>query len=79
MQRLTSKDYYRLVHDDVFECNRLMPVQEVRCNAKCRRAGIPTPTIFDVDMSALRITFEYIDGSSVKEFMLSAGIVSGYT
>lgn len=50
----------------------LTSIQEVRCNAKCRRAGIPTPSIFDVDLPNLRITFEFIEGPSVKDFLISS-------
>jgi TP53 regulating kinase and related kinases len=36
---------------------------------KCRKAGVLTPTIFDVDIPNLCIIFEFISGTTLKEFI----------
>ena len=43
--------------------------QEVRCMMKCKQNGVATPSIYLVDESKGRIYFEYVTGSTLKEFL----------
>eukprot|EP01071_Lankesteria_metandrocarpae_P006382 Lankesteria_metandrocarpae@DN4335_c0_g1_i2.p2 len=44
-------------------------VREVRNTARCRKAGIDAPAIYDVDLSAATTLLEYIDGYTIKELL----------
>lgn len=47
--------------------------QEARCMTKARRLGVPTPALYGVDPLLHTLTFEYVDGLSVKEILLDFG------
>ncbi|XP_042400833.1 EKC/KEOPS complex subunit TP53RK-like [Zingiber officinale] len=47
---------------------------EVRCMTKVRRLGVPTPVLYAVDPILHTLTFEYVDGLSVKEILLDFGL-----
>ena len=66
-QRL-SKSYRVPALDKKINKQRLQ--QEVRCMVKCRRAGVCTPLVYFVDQPSYKITLEYIDGLTVKQFLL---------
>jgi len=42
---------------------------EARLIRDARRAGIPTPRIFDIDLVNNRLVMEYIDGPTVRELL----------
>jgi len=44
-------------------------VREARAMVKCRKLGIPTPTVYHVNKSTCCITMERIDGISVHDFL----------
>lgn len=44
---------------------------------KCRRAGVCTPVVYDVDLETRRITFECIEGLTLKQYLLSQNIDEG--
>ncbi|KAJ6841844.1 EKC/KEOPS complex subunit bud32 [Iris pallida] len=46
---------------------------EARCMTKARRLGVPTPVLYAVDQVLHTLTFEYVDGPSVKEVLLEFG------
>ncbi|CAL9198262.1 unnamed protein product [Musa hybrid cultivar] len=46
---------------------------EARCMTKARRLGVPTPALYGVDPLLHTLTFEYVDGLSVKEILLDFG------
>lgn len=46
---------------------------EARCMVKARRLGVPTPVLYAVDPLLHTLTFEYVDGPSVKEVLLDFG------
>jgi len=48
-------------------------VQEARCMTKARRLGVPTPVLYAVDPLLHTLTFEYVDGLSVKDILLGFG------
>jgi TP53 regulating kinase and related kinases len=48
-------------------------VQEARCMTKARRLGVSTPVLYSVNPLLHTLTFEYIDGLSVKEILLDFG------
>ncbi|MCO5614134.1 hypothetical protein L7F22_068415 [Adiantum nelumboides] len=45
---------------------------EARSVAKARRLGVATPALFAVDSVLHTLTFEFVDGTSVKDILLSA-------
>lgn len=62
------KKSYRLpVLDRKLAHRRL--VQEARCIAKCRKAGVAAPCIFLIDEERGRLYTEKIAGGSVKAFL----------
>ena len=40
---------------------------------KARRLGVPTPVLYDVDPVLHTLTFEHVDGLSVKDILLRFG------
>ncbi|RWW82341.1 hypothetical protein BHE74_00009201 [Ensete ventricosum] len=40
---------------------------------KARRLGVPTPALYGVDLLLHTLTFEFVDGLSVKEILLDFG------
>eukprot|EP00250_Pteridium_aquilinum_P003600 c13908_g1_i1 orf=135-824(+) len=65
-----SKKYRHPILDSKITQKRLYG--EARSVAKARRLGVATPVLFAVDSVLNTITFEFIDGMSVKDFLLSA-------
>jgi len=49
-------------------------VQEARCMAKCRRVGVPTPTIFLIDKHKNHLYMERVEGQSVKDILRSTEV-----
>lgn len=41
---------------------------------KARRLGVPTPVLFFVDSVLHTLTFEYVEGPSVKDILLEFGL-----
>jgi TP53 regulating kinase-like protein len=64
-----SKSYRVPMLDHKINKQRMQ--QEIRCMIKCRRAGVCTPLIYFVDQAAHRITLEYIDGLTIKQFLIN--------
>lgn len=59
---------YRLPELDKKLSHRRL-IQEARCNLKCRRAGVRTPTIYMLDETTGRIYMEKLQGSSIKSYL----------
>jgi TP53 regulating kinase-like protein len=51
---------------------RYRTVHEPQLMHEAKRAGVPTPTIFMVDVENATITMEYIKGEQVKQFLNSS-------
>ncbi|KAI4370349.1 hypothetical protein MLD38_018709 [Melastoma candidum] len=47
---------------------------EARCMTKARRLGVTTPLLYAVDPMLHTLTFEYVDGPSVKDLFLEFGV-----
>ncbi|VFQ62947.1 unnamed protein product [Cuscuta campestris] len=47
--------------------------QEARCMTKARRLGVATPVLYAVDSILHSLTFEYVQGPSVKDILLGFG------
>lgn len=71
-----SKKYRHPILDSKLTIKRLYG--EARSMTKARRLGVATPTLFALDSELHTLTFEYIDGPSVKEVLLQAGSIPGY-
>ncbi|KAG6495291.1 hypothetical protein ZIOFF_043085 [Zingiber officinale] len=67
-----SKKYRHPLLDSKLTVKRLN--MEVRCMTKVRRLGVPTPVLYAVDPILHTLTFEYVDGLSVKEILLDFGL-----
>ncbi|KAG6495292.1 hypothetical protein ZIOFF_043086 [Zingiber officinale] len=67
-----SKKYRHPLLDSKLTVKRLN--MEVRCMTKARRLGVPTPVLYAVDPILHTLTFEYVDGLSVKEILLDFGL-----
>lgn len=65
-----SKKYRHPTLDSKITQKRLYG--EARSVAKARRLGVATPVLFAMDSVLHTITFEFIDGLSVKDILLSA-------
>ncbi|KAF3330470.1 KEOPS complex subunit Bud32 [Carex littledalei] len=48
-------------------------IQEARCMTKARRLGVVTTVLYGVDSVHHTLTFEFIEGSSVKDILLEFG------
>ncbi|CAH9078182.1 unnamed protein product [Cuscuta epithymum] len=46
---------------------------EARCMTKARRLGVATPVLYAVDPVLHSLTFEYVEGPSVKDILLGFG------
>ncbi|KAF9108215.1 TP53 regulating kinase [Mortierella sp. AM989] len=46
--------------------------QEARCLNRCQKALIDTPTVYMVDVEKSLIFMEYIEGSSVRDYLVTA-------
>mmetsp|Transcript_3653 Transcript_3653/g.6243 ORF Transcript_3653/g.6243 Transcript_3653/m.6243 type:complete len:261 (-) Transcript_3653:107-889(-) len=64
------KKSYRVPALD-YKINKQRMQQEIRCMVKCRRAGVCTPLVYFVDQPAHRMTLEYIEGLTIKQFLLN--------
>lgn len=47
--------------------------QEARCTTKARKLGVSTPVLYAVDPLLHTLTFEYVEGPSVKDTFLEFG------
>ncbi|TVU31113.1 hypothetical protein EJB05_22784, partial [Eragrostis curvula] len=66
-----SKKYRHPLLDTKLTLKRLNA--EARCMTKARRLGVPTPVLYAVDPLQHTLTFEYVDGLSVKDILLGFG------
>eukprot|EP01018_Ginkgo_biloba_P014293 Gb_18739 [translate_table: standard] len=71
-----SKKYRHPILDAKLTLKRLYG--EARCMTKARRLGVLTPTLYALDSELHTLTFEYIEGSSVKEMLLQVGSLPDY-
>ena len=53
-------------------------VQEPNIIHKAKRAGVPTPTIFRVDVAEANIVMEFVEGKQVKEVLDNVSRKNGY-
>lgn len=67
-----SKKYRHPLLDSKLTLKRLNA--EARCMTKARRLGVPTPVLYAVDPLLHTLTFEFVDGPSVKEILLDFGL-----
>ncbi|XP_027164411.1 EKC/KEOPS complex subunit TP53RK [Coffea eugenioides] len=66
-----SKKYRHPSLDSKLTLKRLNA--EARCMTKARRLGVSTPVLYAVDPMLHSLTFEYVEGPSVKEIFLDFG------
>ncbi|KAI5673051.1 hypothetical protein M9H77_13415 [Catharanthus roseus] len=66
-----SKKYRHPSLDSKLTLKRLNA--EARCMTKARRLGVSTPVLYAVDPLLHTLTFEYVEGPSVKEILLDFG------
>ncbi|KXG38503.2 hypothetical protein SORBI_3001G244700 [Sorghum bicolor] len=66
-----SKKYRHPLLDSKLTLKRLNA--EARCITKARKLGVPTPVLYAVDPLLHTLTFEYVDGLSVKDILLGFG------
>ncbi|XP_078437418.1 protein kinase superfamily protein [Wolffia australiana] len=66
-----SKKYRHPILDAKLTLRRLNA--EARCMTKARRLGVLTPTLYALDPQLHTLTFEYIEGPSVKDVLLEFG------
>ncbi|XP_057447283.1 uncharacterized protein LOC130739077 [Lotus japonicus] len=66
-----SKKYRHPILDSKLTLKRLNA--EARCMTKARRLGVRTPVLYAVDPVLHTLTFEYVDGPSVKDVFLEFG------
>lgn len=66
-----SKKYRHPILDSKLTLKRLNA--EARCMTKARRLGVSTPVLYAVDPLLHTLTFEYVQGPSVKEIFLNFG------
>ncbi|XP_027079768.1 uncharacterized protein [Coffea arabica] len=66
-----SKKYRHPSLDSKLTLKRLNA--EARCMTKARRLGVSTPVLYAVDPVLHSLTFEYVEGPSVKEIFLDFG------
>jgi len=50
--------------------------QETRQINKCKLVGIPTPNIYHVDVPAGRIYLEFLEGTTLREFIIAKGVAA---
>ncbi|KAK4338732.1 hypothetical protein RND71_043219 [Anisodus tanguticus] len=68
-----SKKYRHPTLDSKLTLKRLNA--EARCMTKARRFGVVTPALYAVDPVMHTLTFEYVEGPSVKDIFLGFGLV----
>ncbi|KAG5514486.1 hypothetical protein RHGRI_035780 [Rhododendron griersonianum] len=66
-----SKKYRHPTLDSKLTIKRLNA--EARCTTKARRLGVCTPVLYAVDPILHTLTFEYVEGPSVKDVFLDFG------
>jgi TP53 regulating kinase-like protein len=66
-----SKKYRHPILDSKLTLKRLNA--EARCMTKARRLGVVTPVLYGVDPVHHTLTFEFIEGSLVKDILLEFG------
>ncbi|XP_027335962.1 EKC/KEOPS complex subunit bud32 isoform X2 [Abrus precatorius] len=66
-----SKKYRHPTLDSKLTVKRLNA--EARCMTKARRLGVYTPVLYAVDPVLHTLTFEYVEGPSVKDVLLEFG------
>lgn len=57
--------------NDTITTNNNNKNQEARCLSRCQRARIDTPTVYMVDTENYLIYMEYIEGCSVREYLVT--------
>ncbi|XVF32533.1 hypothetical protein REPUB_Repub17cG0090700 [Reevesia pubescens] len=67
-----SKKYRHPSLDSKLTLKRLNA--EARCMTKARRLGVSTPVLYAVDPLLHTLTFEYVEGPSVKDVLLEFGL-----
>ncbi|MED6112094.1 hypothetical protein PIB30_058621 [Stylosanthes scabra] len=67
-----SKKYRHPTLDSKLTLRRLNA--EARCVAKARKLGVCTPSLYAVDTVLNTLTFEYVEGPSLKEVLLEFGL-----
>ncbi|XP_059625896.1 uncharacterized protein LOC132268970 [Cornus florida] len=67
-----SKKYRHPSLDSKLTLKRLNA--EARCMTKARRLGVSTPVLYAVDPVLHTLTFEYVEGPSVKDVFLDFGL-----
>ncbi|XP_010259106.1 PREDICTED: EKC/KEOPS complex subunit bud32-like [Nelumbo nucifera] len=67
-----SKKYRHPILDSKIILKRLNA--EARCMTKARRLGVSTPVLYAVDPVLHTLTFEYVEGPSVKDIFLGFGL-----
>uniref|UniRef100_A0A6N2N5K6 non-specific serine/threonine protein kinase n=1 Tax=Salix viminalis TaxID=40686 RepID=A0A6N2N5K6_SALVM len=67
-----SKKYRHPTLDSKLTLKRLNA--EARCMTKARRLGVYTPVLYAVDPLLHTLTFEYVEGPSVKDVFLEFGL-----
>ncbi|KDP21421.1 hypothetical protein JCGZ_21892 [Jatropha curcas] len=67
-----SKKYRHPSLDSKLTLKRLNA--EARCMTKARRLGVSTPVLYALDPLLHTLTFEYVDGHSVKDIFLEFGL-----
>ncbi|KAJ4831009.1 hypothetical protein Tsubulata_029568 [Turnera subulata] len=68
-----SKKYRHPTLDSKLTLKRLN-AQEARCMTKARRLGVSTPALYAVDPVLHTLTFEFVEGPSVKDIFLEFGL-----
>ncbi|KAL5225372.1 hypothetical protein ABZP36_012011 [Zizania latifolia] len=66
-----SKKYRHPLLDSKLTLKRLNA--EARCMTKARKLGVSTPVLYAMDPLLHTLTFEYVDGLSVKDILLGFG------
>lgn len=67
-----SKKYRHPILDSKLTLKRLNA--EARCTTKARRLGVCTPVLYAVDPVSHTLTFEFVEGPSVKDVFLEFGL-----
>ncbi|XP_009787951.1 uncharacterized protein [Nicotiana sylvestris] len=67
-----SKKYRHPILDTKLTLKRLNA--EARCMSKARKLGVLTPLLYVVDAISHSLTFEYVEGASVKDVLLDFGL-----
>ncbi|XP_016462392.1 uncharacterized protein LOC107785571 isoform X2 [Nicotiana tabacum] len=67
-----SKKYRHPILDTKLTLKRLNA--EARCMTKARKLGVLTPVLYAVDAISHSLTFEYVEGPSVKDVLLDFGL-----